>query len=148
MFLFNLTSGPIFGEYYNTSQINAIDFNEPRNILASGSLDKKIKIWDIEKQKCLYAIELDEPILGLSFSPNGNYLVANCLKSSSAKVFETKTFSEICCYFLHNLDKAYMSIHIGDIPLEVNNRIESIIFDDNNKTIFTAGADGSIHKWK
>lgn len=123
--------------------VNAIAFNNIKNMLASGSCDNTIKIWDIEKQICLLTIQNEEWINDLVFSPNGDYLVANCYNGIS-KVFDTKTFQLICEYNEHS--KVFPYHH--SIKREATNWIYSVVFDGVNKSIYTASVDGSIHNWK
>jgi WD40 repeat protein len=123
--------------------VEAITFNSSKNILASGSCDNTIKIWDVDKQDCLLTIENEEWINDLVFSDDGNYLVANCYNGIS-KVFDTKSFQLVCEYDEHS--KVFPYHH--SIKREATNWIYSVLFDKTNKAIYTASADGSIHKWK
>ena len=127
----------------HTHWVEAISYNKQKNILASGSCDNTIKIWDIENQLCLLTIENEEWINDLIFSDDGNYLVANCY-SGISKVFDTKTFQLICEYKEHS--KVFPYHH--SIKREATNWIYSVVFDDDNKAIYSASVDGSIHKWK
>lgn len=126
----------------HTHWVEAISYNKQRNILASGSCDNTIKIWDITKQECLLTIENEEWINDLAFSEDGNYLVATCY-SGISKVFDAKNFQLICDYKEHS--KVYPYHH--SIEREATNWIYSVVFDNNNKAIYTASVDGSIHKW-
>lgn len=42
----------------------------------TGSLDKTIKIWDLNSNKCIKTINLNSPVWGVCFSPTGEYLVS------------------------------------------------------------------------
>ena len=53
----------------------AFDPQKP-NILASGSLDKTIKIWDIESGACQSTLRGDRVVHCVSFSPDGDMLAA------------------------------------------------------------------------
>ena len=58
----------------------AFDPQKP-NILASGSVDKTIKIWDIESGACQSTLGVDAGYLGVrrvSFSPIDNVIAAGC----------------------------------------------------------------------
>ncbi|MBU2922216.1 WD40 repeat domain-containing protein [Winogradskyella psychrotolerans] len=126
----------------HTHWVQAVSHNKQKNILASGSCDNTIKIWDIDKQVCLLTIDNEEWINDLVFSEDGNYLVANCYNGIS-KVFDTKTFQLICEYKEHS--KVFPYHH--SIKREATNWIYSVVFDENNKAIYTASVDGTIHKW-
>ena len=53
----------------------AFDPQNP-NILASGSEDETIKIWDIESGSCLSTLGVDGLVLSLDFSPCGSKIAA------------------------------------------------------------------------
>ena len=53
----------------------AFDPQKP-NILASGSRDKTIKIWDIESGACQSTLNVDGQVNSVSFSPDGEFIAA------------------------------------------------------------------------
>ena len=53
----------------------AFDPQKP-NILASGSADETIKIWDIESGSCLSTLRVDGKVSSLDFSPCGSKIAA------------------------------------------------------------------------
>ena len=58
----------------------AFDPQKP-NILASGSADKTIKIWDIESGACQSTLGVDagyDGVRSVSFSPKDNVIAAGC----------------------------------------------------------------------
>ena len=55
----------------------AFDPQKP-NILASGSRDETIKIWDIESGACQSTLDVDGKVSSLDFSPCGTKIAAGC----------------------------------------------------------------------
>ena len=63
--------------------IYSLDFSSDGNIIVSGSGDKKVKIWDIEKRKCLETLGNDEVgpkdgVTSVAISPDGRLVAAVC----------------------------------------------------------------------
>ena len=55
----------------------SIAFSPKGDVLASGSVERVVKLWDIRSGDCLATLEGHEyPILALAFSPDGNKLVS------------------------------------------------------------------------
>jgi len=55
----------------------SLAFNPNGDILASGSVERVIKLWDIRSGECIDTLEGHTyPVLSLSFSPDGNKLVS------------------------------------------------------------------------
>ncbi len=55
----------------------SLAFSPNGDILASGSVERVVKLWDIRSGECLATLEGHEyPILSLAFSPDGNTLVS------------------------------------------------------------------------
>ena len=55
----------------------SLAFSPKGDILASGSVERVVKLWDIRSGECLATLEGHEyPILSLAFSPDGNNLVS------------------------------------------------------------------------
>ena len=65
-----------FGSY-----VRGVAFHPTKNLLASCSLDKTIKTWDITSGSCLSTLNVDAGDLGVqsvSFSPKGDMVAAGC----------------------------------------------------------------------
>lgn len=55
-----------------------LEFGPTGGMLASGSFDESIRLWDVRDGRCLRAIAAHaDPITGLSFGPDGSLLVSS-----------------------------------------------------------------------
>ena len=70
----------------------AFDPQKP-NILASGSADKTIKIWDIESGACQSTLGGDKPVYCVSFSPDGDMLAAGdgVFRGGNVRLYDVHT---------------------------------------------------------
>ena len=68
--------------FASSNDVRCVAFDPQKpNILASGSADKTIKIWDIESGSCLSTLRVDAGYGGVqsvSFSPKDNVIAAGC----------------------------------------------------------------------
>ena len=69
----------------------AFDPQKP-NILASGSRDKTIKIWDIESGSCLSTLDVDGAVYSVSYSPDGEFIAAGYgYPGNAIQIFKAQT---------------------------------------------------------
>ena len=72
----------IFSITAHTSAIRSVSFSVDGNLLATGSADKNIKIWDLHgKEQQIFKGHTD-PIRSISFSPDGKTLLSASLDST------------------------------------------------------------------
>ena len=48
------------------------------NIVATGSYDHTIKLWDIRSEECVTSFEYDHPVEKLEFFPSGTVIASTC----------------------------------------------------------------------
>ncbi len=46
--------------------------------IASGSDDKTIKVWNAQTGQCVSTLNVDSPVLSISYSPSGDTLAVGC----------------------------------------------------------------------
>ena len=69
----------------------AFDPQKP-NILASGSQDKTIKIWDIESGACQSTLRVDGQVWCVNFSPDGEFIAAGYgYPGNAIQIFKAQT---------------------------------------------------------
>ena len=68
-------SAPIRDKDGSTLEIYAVAFHPDGNFVASGGADKKIHLWNLQKEQQEFEWEAHKgPVLSIAFSPNGNYI--------------------------------------------------------------------------
>ncbi len=62
----------------HTSTVNAVSFSTDGNILASGSSDRTIKLWDVNKGKIIKELQIHKSgVAGVFFAPDGKTLYSS-----------------------------------------------------------------------
>ena len=75
----------------HTDMVSSIDYNNDGTIMASGSLDKLVKLWDVKSGKEVRTLSgNDGRIESVEFSPSGKFISA-VLNSNQIKIWETAT---------------------------------------------------------
>ena len=107
------------------NNVHTLAFSPDGKVLAVGSGDYKVRIWDAMRRKVIAT--LDEPFLprSVAFSPDGRVLAAS---GSEVKLWETKNWKEL----------ATLSGHTKGVS--------SIAFSTDGKTLASGGPDG-IKLW-
>jgi WD40 repeat protein len=106
--VFDLKSGNIISRLHGHSdQIRALTFSNDGTLMASGGMDKSIRIWDIRKQET--RTKILAPINStLVFSPDSKVLCAGCLDTS-----EGNRFFGICLWTVEG--RVLKKVPINDI---------------------------------
>jgi len=75
----------------HTDMVTSIDYNKDGSIMATGSLDKLVKLWDVKSAKELRTLSgNDGRIESVEFSPSGKFISA-VLNSNQIKIWEVST---------------------------------------------------------
>jgi WD40 repeat protein len=107
----------------------SVAFNPNRNLIASGSRDKTIRIWNLkEKQEEYSLIGHTDSVSSVAFSPNGKYL-ASSSDDSTIKLWD-----------LTNRIEEYSLIGHSNI-------VHSIVFSFNGNYLFSGSKDKTIKIW-
>jgi periodic tryptophan protein 2 len=75
--------------------IACVDFSQTGSLLASGSWDGTLKIWDVYKNECVDTFEHGCDVLGVSFRADGKEVVS-CATNGLLYVWDVENGSQLC----------------------------------------------------
>ena len=156
------------------SGISCIDFSPDGKLIASGSSDKTIKLWNAaDGRELLTLYGHTDPVTSITFSPDGTLLASGggtLFKSGEVKLWNIKDGREIMTLHKqkHSVTSVAFSpdgtllasgsdgaITLWNIPdgqeittLEGHSAIESITFSPDGTLLTSGNNDGSIKLWK
>ncbi len=108
------------------SDVRAIAFSPDGKLLASGSFDNTIKLWDVTTWAELATLKTHK-VHGIAFSPDGKRLASGS-RDKTIKIWDVATRQELCTL---------------TTPAEVN----SVAFSPDNKVLAAASNDNKIRLW-
>ncbi len=163
----NLQATEIFSIQGHTSAIRSLSFSPDSNILASGSADKNIKLWDLQGHELQTLKGHDEAVRSVSFSPDGKNLLSASLDCTvrlweinnrvqqlwdghSAAVRTVAISPDGQTFVSGSLDKC---IKIWDMQgnlcqtIECEHDILSVSFSPDGQTLAIGSGDNAIALW-
>jgi WD40 repeat protein/transcriptional regulator with XRE-family HTH domain len=113
----------------HTDEIRAIAFDPTGRLLASGSEDQTIRLWDTGTGVCLAVlVGHTDWIRSIAFSPDG-HLLASCSEDQTVRLWNVETGT--CCQILHGHTK----------------RVRSIAYSPQGNLLASGGDDNTICLW-
>ena len=113
-----------------SGSVLSLDFNVDGTVLASGSADHSIRLWDVERSKLKRTLSGHAgAVARVAFSPNGETLASGS-DDHSIRLWDVKT-GEI---------KAILTGH--------SQMVTSVAFSPDGETLASASDDDSIRLWK
>jgi WD40 repeat protein len=121
-----------------SSPVNIVSFSPKERIVACGSDDGVIRLWDIDSGvlKMRLALRSKRSVLALSFSPDGQMLASGGSATNDEKVIG----GEINVWDTHRWD--FINALMGH-----NDVVTSLAFLSDNRTLASGSRDGTIRIW-
>lgn len=114
----------------HTEVVYAVAFRPGTHELATGSLDKTVRIWNADTGQTLHLIkDHAEAVFGLAYSPDGK-LLATASGDRSAKLFQTSDYKRVASLTAHQ------------------DAVTHVAFNQNGTLLATTCADRQIRIWK
>ncbi|MEM9924644.1 MAG: protein kinase [Cyanobacteria bacterium P01_D01_bin.50] len=113
------------------ASIDSLAISPDRNLLASGSHDFTIKLWEINTGKQLQTINTQNIVYAIAFSPDGS-MIASSGFENKIKLWDLTSGKNIC----------RLKGHVGWF-ISVN----SLIFSPDGRIIASAGSDKTVKLW-
>ena len=109
------------------SDVTSVAFSSSSAVLASGSLEQTIKLWDVETKEAIATLEGHGGISSVAFSPNGAILAAG-------------SFAEIKLWNMETLDE------IATLDGQQED-ISSVAFSPDGNTLASVAWDSTLVLW-
>ena len=115
----------------HTDSINSISISPDGKLLASGSHDSKIKLWEINTGKQLRTINNENIVYTIVFSPNGS-IIASSGFDNKIQLWDVNSDNKICT----------LKGHVGWFT-----SVNSLSFSPDGRILASAGSDKTVKLW-
>jgi WD40 repeat protein len=154
---------------HNSRFINSVAASPDGKFAVSGSGDKTVRLWDIEKGTELKTFTEDADITSVSFSPNGKYFLSGSIKSltlwdieSGRKIKKLTGHNDWIYATAFSPDGKYIASGSYDGIIKLwdaesgyeintlrghNGGVESVCFSSDGNYLLSGSGDGTIRQW-
>ena len=108
--------------------IHSVAFSPDRTLLASGSYDNMVKLWNVTTQQNIATLEVDAVVFSVSFSPDGT-LLASGSNNNDVKLWDVATRQHIVTFEGHTA------------------RVHSVSFSPDKAILASASYDNTVKLW-
>ncbi len=110
--------------------VNAVTFNSEGNILASGSDDTTVRLWDVPTDRVLFILRgHTHPVKAVMFHPHHSHILATAGSDRTIKFWDIRTNEEILTLTGHS------------------HHVNALVFSPDGKILASGSADKTIKLW-
>ncbi|HKV40632.1 MAG TPA: WD40 repeat domain-containing protein, partial [Blastocatellia bacterium] len=127
-YLWRLCHGDL-AAFRHSSPVNSVAFSPDGKILATGTQDSAVTLWDVASRKQAgRLVGHTESVNSVAFSPDGRIL-ASASSDRTVKLWEVRRRQQMTTLTGHQ------------------NAVQAVTFSPDGKLLATAGADGTVKLW-
>lgn len=156
----------------HTERVEEVSFSPDRTILASGSVDGTVRLWNVETHAPIATLEVENPVYAVSFSQDGTILAAGAL-DGAVRLWNMKTSEQIgileghkeyveTVSFSPDGESLASGAGYGDEPIRLwdfetahpigsldghERGVFSLSFSPDGKTLASASSDNTVRLW-
>ena len=110
------------------AEVYRVMYSQDGKLLASGSSDKTVRIWDAETHRLINELPHDSPVYGLSFSPDGKRLATGCA-DKTIRLWDLARYQEVAELRGHE------------------EYVHAVAFSPDGTRLVSASGDGTLRVW-
>lgn len=128
----------------HTNYVFCVGFHPTGNILASGSFDESVRLWDVTTGACLRTIPAhSDPVTSVSFSPDGTLLATS---SYDGLMYDTNIFTSVA-FLCRRLWDTATGRCLKTLVDNDNPPVTSATFAPNGKYLLVGTLDNAVRLW-
>ncbi len=113
----------------HTREVSSIAMSPNGKLIASGSVDLTVKVWDTASKECLASMEgHDGEVKALAFSPDGKFLASGEMYKK-VKIWDTATYKETNMY------------------TDIEGSLTGLVYSIDGKRLFASSKDSFARVW-